>query len=76
MASGLAKDGMHGAKSPPVTTVAAVTAANLNGAAGANPTQAEYANAVALCNSLKAQLNLLIAACKAKGIHGVPDQVG
>lgn len=66
-------DGLHGAKSLPVTEVAAVTAANVAGAAGAQPTQAEYATVVALLNSTKAQLNLLIAACKAHGIHGTPS---
>lgn len=50
------------------TTIASVTATDGAAAAGANPTKAEYDVVVALANSNKAQLNLVIAALKAAGI--------
>lgn len=40
--------------------VASVSAANVIGAVGANPTQAEYATMVTLANATKAQLNALL----------------
>lgn len=46
----------------------AVSAANVVGAAGANPTQAEYATVVTLTNANKAAINLILTALKAAGI--------
>ncbi len=48
---------------------AAVTATAIEGAAGANPTQAEYATAVARINALTALANELRATLVAFGIH-------
>ena len=48
---------------------AAVPATPLTGAAGANPTQAEYATAVAQINALTVLVNELRATLVAKGIH-------
>lgn len=50
------------------SAVAAVASADIAGAAGANPTNEEYAKAVALANETKKQLNALLAALKAAGI--------
>lgn len=47
---------------------AAVSATAITGAAGANPTQAEYATAVAQINALTTLVNELRAALVAKGI--------
>lgn len=48
---------------------AAVSAVAIEGAAGANPTQAEYALAVAQINALTALANELRATLVAFGIH-------
>lgn len=48
---------------------AAVTATAIAGAAGANPTQAEYATAVARINALTTLANELRAALVAFGLH-------
>jgi len=53
------------AAKPQIVAVTAVTAANGAVAVGANPTKAEYDVVVAEVNSVKAQLNALIAALKA-----------
>lgn len=50
------------------TTIAAIATADVTGAAGANPTQAEYATVVALLNETKAQLNTVIETLKTAGI--------
>lgn len=48
---------------------AAVTATAIEGAAGENPTQAEYATAVARINALTTLVNELRATLVAFGIH-------
>ena len=48
---------------------AAVSAVALTGAAGANPTQAEYATVVAQVNALSVLVNELRATLVAFGIH-------
>lgn len=53
------------AAKPQIVAVNSVTAPNAVAAAGANPTKAEYDVAVTELNSVKAQLNALIAALKA-----------
>lgn len=52
----------------PTTAVADVAAADVVGAVGANPTQAEYATMVTLANELKSKLNLALARLRTAGI--------
>ena len=48
--------------------IAAISAADVTGAAGANPTQAEYATMVTLANANKTTTNAILAALKTAGI--------
>lgn len=68
MASKLAKDGLHGVKAEASTATTVVTSTTITGAAGANPTQAEYAVVVARVNALTTAVNSLVAITKAQGL--------